>query len=55
MENITIKFSKKTKKFEKWKDFHMREIINAARLSEPHNNVIKFYDAYTWTEVKHYS
>ena len=49
--DCAIKFSKRTTDFEKWTDDHLREIINAARISEIHNNVVKIYDTYIWTEV----
>ena len=45
----------KTDNFEEWKQFHLREIINAARISDSHTNVVRYYDAYTWTEVKYNS
>ena len=53
-KRYAIKLSKKTNDFEEWKQCHLREIVNAARLSEPHDNVVKIYEAYAWTEVKYY-
>ena len=53
-KSYAIKLSEKTDNFEEWKQCHLRKIVNAARLSESHDNVIKYYDVFTWTEVKHY-
>ena len=52
-KSYAIKLSEKTDNFEEWKQWHIREIINAARISDTHDNVVKYYDAYAWTEVKY--
>ena len=50
-KSYAIKLPDKTDNFEEWKHCHLREILNTARLSETHKNVVKIYDVYAWTEV----